>query len=467
MLIAIERNEPLGIGFNEIQRAIRCSTRTIARNRKRLLNSNWIEYDSRRKFHITQKGKEACHNETLRTLLAIQSNSFLESTTRAPSKKNNLIHPKESGELGSRECTYILLSVVATLGNHNYKPTGNPEPGDIGSIDIKTGRPISMTPTNHKLGVGLSDFTKNEKEGIQSTLDRRRFVIYNEAFAYLHLPREELEQYIYELLSGDGNPILKEITISDYDFLSYHFDIDRDDPNFTTLIRDGARINEDQLTHREVINGTGKYGKYKISFYHDTYCSRDNFNGHDIGSKIVFNINNESSKSLGLSDYYKNNNFSISTWKEKRYIIADEGLRDFILICYRGLDLVWQRMDYVHHHFRLRPKYKWTKTIRKSYIDWYKLVYGIHRRIAETFLESNKPPCRYRTLDSKDFQAICDLEQNFEPKALSWLDKEIVGTYNLVQNEKYVITRLKYKIIVEPLLRVCFPSFLREVLRIR
>ena len=42
-------------------------------------------------------------------------------------------------------------------------------------------------------------------------------------------------------------------------------------------------------------------------------------------------------------------------------MIADESLRDFILICYKALDLVWQRMDYVRHHFRSRPKYIWTR----------------------------------------------------------------------------------------------------------
>ena len=97
----------------------------------------------------------------------------------------------------------------------------------MASFDIKTGQLPFMTPTNHMPGVGISDFTRNEIEGIQSTLDRRRFVIYNEVFAYLDLPREELEQYIHELSSGDGNPILKEITISDYEFLSYSFDIDK------------------------------------------------------------------------------------------------------------------------------------------------------------------------------------------------------------------------------------------------
>ena len=93
------------------------------------------------------------------------------------------------------------------------------------------------------------------------------------------------------------------------------------------------------------------------------------------------------------------------------------------------------------------------ETIRKRYIDWYKLVYGIHRRLAEAFLECNKSSRRHHNVASKDFQAICDLEQNFEPKALSWLDKEIVETYNLVQNEKYAIIRRRYRIIVEPFLK--------------
>ena len=463
----IQKNEPLGIGFNELQRKIGCSSKTVDRYRKRLLESNLIEYDTRGKFHITQNGRKAYQTESLQIHLVSRSNRNV-APTKNQSKKNLSNDRKQSVEQKRRECAYILLSFVATLGNHSYKHTRSPAPGDIASFNIKTGSPVVMTPTNHRPGVGISDFTRNEKEGIQSTLERRRFVIYNEAFAYLDLPREKLEQYLREL-SGDGSSIFKEITMSDHEFLSYSFDIDNDDPNFITLVRDGARVNEDQLTHREVINEMSMYGKHKISFYHDTYCSKDNFNGSEIGSKIVLNINNESSRRcLGLNDYYKNNNdFSILTWKEKRYMIADEGLRDFILICYKALDLVWQRMDYARHHFRSRPKYIWTRNIRKSYINWYKLVYGIHRRLAEAYLECNKPSRRHHNVASKDFQAICDLEQNFEPKALSWLDKEIVETYNLVQNEKYVITRRRYRIIVEPLLRVCFPSFLREVLRIR
>ena len=377
MLMVIGQSEPIGIGFNEIQRTICCSSRTVNRYRKQLLGLNFIEYDSRGKLHITQKGKDLCHNESLQNHLATRSNRRQESFTKIHSKKNNIGNRNVTDKQTHQECAHILLSVVAALGNHNFEPTDCPAPGDSASFDIRTGQLTFMTPTNHIPGVGLSDFTKNEIEGIQATLDRRRFVIYNEVFAYLDLPREELEQYIYELSSGDGNPILKEIIISDYEFLSYSFDIDGDDPNFITIVRDGARVNEDQLTHREVINEMGKYVKHKISFYHDICCSRDDFNGLEIGSKIVFNINNESSRRfLGLNDYYKKNNFSISTWKEKRYMIADESLRDFILICYRALDLVWQRMDYVHHHFKSRPKYKWTKTIRKRYIDWYKLVYG-------------------------------------------------------------------------------------------
>ena len=155
------------------------------------------------------------------------------------------------------------------------------------------------------------------------------------------------------------------------------------------------------------------------------------------------------------------------TWKEKRYIIADEGLRDFILICYRALDLVWKRMDYVHHHYRLRPKHIWTKTIRKSYIDWYKLVYGRYRRIAEDFLRYNKSSPRYKNLDKKDLQVICDLEYKFKKKVLSSLDKQILENFNMIWSEKYAITRYKYMMVVEPLLQVCFPNFLRDLLRIK
>ena len=69
-------------------------------------------------------------------------------------------------------------------------------------------------------GVGISDFIEELEEGTQSTLDRRRFVIYNEVFAYLDIKPEVIQQYIDQLLTGNGNPILREINIDDDEFLS-------------------------------------------------------------------------------------------------------------------------------------------------------------------------------------------------------------------------------------------------------
>ena len=258
-----------------MQRTIGCSSKTVNTDRKQLLGLNLIQYDSRGKLHITPKGKDI-----FQTFLVSRSRSDKNQIgmIRIKGKNDKAIDSKARKEQKRREYAYILLSIVAALGNHSYERTNSPAAGDIGSFDIKTGRPISMTGTNHIPGVGLSDFAKNEKEGIQATLDRRKFVIYNEAFAYLDFATEEIQEYIYELMKGDGNPILKEITISDYKFLSYSFDIDRDDPNFITLIRDGARVNRDQAIHREDMSEMAQDENNKIIYYHDFYCDKEDEN---------------------------------------------------------------------------------------------------------------------------------------------------------------------------------------------
>lgn len=443
MLRAIERNEPLGIGFNEIQRIISCSSKTVDRYRRRLLRTHWIEYDSKDKFHLTQKGKNLCQDKSLQSILVTRSNKYPVSTPKFHNRKNKLIDREGREEIERRESAYILLSIVAALGNHNYKQIDGPTVGDMPSSDTKLVNFIQMTPTNHKPGVGLSDFTKNEIEGVMSTLDKRRFVAYNEAFAYLDLTAEELHQYISELKDNDGNPILREIAIADYEFLSYVYDIENCDPDLILFVRDSANSNKNQVTYRVDINNN-KSGVTNFSFYHDIYCNKDDFDGLQICSKLVFNINGKNTRQfLGLDRYYKNNNdFSVSTFKEKRYIIANERLRDLILLCYNTLNLVWGRMEYARLHDRSRPKYVWTRHILEDYVDWYKLVFGYHRRIAEYFLRHDKTP-KYQNLDKKDSQVIYDLQHKFKKHVLSSLNKEIIKNYTTMRSKKFAVIRKK------------------------
>jgi hypothetical protein len=103
----------------------------------------------------------------------------------------------------------------------------------------------------------------------------------------------------------------------------------------------------------------------------------------------------------------------VNTPFQLRFIVTDKKLRDLILMCYNALDLVSQRMDYVRLHHRLRPKQIWRRTIHKCYTDWYKLVYGHYRRLAEAFLNSNKPSLKYRSLENKDLQVIVTFKTTF------------------------------------------------------
>lgn len=60
----------------------------------------------------------------------------------------------------------------AASGDYRYQPSLKSEYGSPSMIDIKTGKELNYA-AYHIPGVGLSDFIKKEKEGIQSTLDRR------------------------------------------------------------------------------------------------------------------------------------------------------------------------------------------------------------------------------------------------------------------------------------------------------
>lgn len=210
--------------------------------------------------------------------------------------------------------------------------------------------------------------------------------------------------------------------------------------------------------------------KSSFSFYHDIYCNRNDPEGLQIVSKIVFNINGKNTRRfLGIDSYYRNNyDFSRSIFKEKRYIIASEHLRDLILLCFNILNLVWERMEYVHLHDRLRPKYVWTRHIRNNYVDWYRVVFGSRRRMAENFLRHDRSSTKYQNLDKKDLQVIYDLRHRFKKDVVYSLNREIKKNYYMIiRSKKFAITRKKYKMVIEPFLRICLPQFLREILRIR
>ena len=264
--------------------------------------------------------------------------------------------------------------------------------------DIRTGKDINFTGDKSTPGVSVSDFRKKETEGVQSTLDKRILIAYNERFAYFDFKESEMHQYTNELSDNHNSPILKEIRISDHKFLSYVYDIDN--PNLITLNLEGHTMEteEDKSKLRLVVN---QEKEDNLQFYHDIFYNENtHHNDEEICSKLIFDINNERMmRLLGLDTQYNNNNnnnFSKSLWKEKRYIIADHLLCEFVIICNQILEAVRWRMENAYPH-KIWPKSKFPE-IHKRFRKWHDLVYGKHRRTAETFISLDKAKVKLNKL---------------------------------------------------------------------
>lgn len=426
----VYEHEPTGIRHRQLRLKIEMYSKTFDRwidyliNKLKLLEK---DKDNQQYIHLTEAAK---------IKLGKNRNTIIPEDNRK--KKNNNIKTittfqnKEKKE--ARDNAYVILAFVASLGNIRYEKKN-----------------MIYTDGKSMPGVGVSDFKKKkERQGIQSTLDRRIFVGYNERFAYLNFTKGEIQQYISELKNNHNEPILKEITISDHKFLSYVYDIDN--PHLIILNREGSVIGEDKL--RLVIN---QEEEDRLQFYHDISTTNNNHdNNIKINSKLVFDINNERTrKLLRLDTYYKdNNNFSKSLWKEKRYIIADSLLQEFVIICNQILDHVWWRMDYAYID---------TPYIRKKFIRWYERVYGIHRRKAETFLPLDEAKTKLKKLNKKKRKDRHERVKGI----IDSIDCSIIKNYSKLESQKFIQIQHKYKIVTMPLLDISYPEFLRELHKIK
>jgi hypothetical protein len=355
------------------------------------------------------------------------------------------------------------------------------------------------------MGIGISDFGKRDRDGIQSMLDTRTFVDFNERFSYLNLLDQEVQLYINKLCNHDP-PILKEITVFDYGFL--YFVDDSTQPDSIRLERESPFIYA-QNTIRLSFN-INNSDDDKLPIIHETV-----YDTHQdrISSRILLDVNSEKAKKLlGLDTLYSwNNNFSISIWGEIRYIIVDPILREFIEICNVMFEAVCRKME---QHYSLSLL---SKDVRREYIKWYQSIYGTFRRGAETLrldgtsvsrirqrikkirrlerqgnneeikkiMEELDYACRFRMwgpyekrgnlLNNKDFtpQDLESIERRLELidknlyRMIYLFDRPIEKYHNELMSQKYGSIRQRYSIITEPMLNISYPSFLRKLLKRR
>jgi hypothetical protein len=305
-----------------------------------------------------------------------------------------------------KDKAYAILISKAAFGDDRYRPTLNPRYGDVGTIDIKTSKDVIYSGY-HIPGVGVSDFEKKEKQGHQSTLDRRRHVGYSELFGYIDFTKKEIRQYIDEL--KNYNPTIIE--------------------------------------------------------------------------KIA-----------------------IAQGKERRYIITDPLLKEFVAIFWNIFGDINLRMKETYV-YGLWPKEKVGKnkfrsikvmdmdgknsTVYKSYMKWYKLLFGKYRFTRSHFSRllrkkrSFEGLCRFkkyleRMLQKKDlkycsrddiinsYNKILEMQQESLKHARNLInsyDNNILSSYRILmmQENKFAIIRHIYDDLVKALLDLIYPTFLRKL----
>ena len=479
----------IGIGFRELQRLTRFANGTIIRWSKLLQASNIIFRDSRGKIYLN----ENISNNFEKDLLL----SRYGSVRQGHNKKSTYGRRKIDALKQRRDAAYYMISTVAAIGNSSWRRTNDHKYGLVSMIDLQTGADINFI-SKPLPGIGISDFHKNEKEGVPSMLDTRTFVDYNERFSYLNLSDQEVQRCIRDLYENDP-PILKEVEIVDHKFLCFV-----DDPNQ----KDSIRLEQENLhvynqnTIKLTLN-TDDDGR-SLPTILEVNCD-----SNYPTSRILVNVNDKKiRKYLELDTFCKeSNNFSESIWGERRYIIVDPMLKEFIQICNLMCEAVNRKMEMLYCRSLL------SKEGKREYLKWYHNNYGVNRRGAEILnlnrisinrikknikmvskvknteernrlIEELDYVCRYRTWGPYEKIGIPWAERVFTLKDLedikhklkqlykeskqifSILDSQIDKYHGQVESQKFEDITQKYGIVISPLRRISYPDFLRKQPRI-
>ena len=193
---------PIGIGFRELQRLTSFGNGTIIKWRKLLQESNLVLKDSRGKIYLNENTNNNFEKDLVIRKYGNTSQSNVLRGKRSIRKKN-----KRDSFKQRRDNAYCLIATVAAMGNSSWKRTTAHGYGLVSMTDLQTGMDISFI-SSPLPGIGISDFYKYDKKGIQSMFDTRTFVDYNERYSYLNPSDEEAQQYIRELYENEP-PVLK------------------------------------------------------------------------------------------------------------------------------------------------------------------------------------------------------------------------------------------------------------------
>ena len=476
-----------------VQRLTGFANNTLMRWSKLLQGFNLILKDSRGKIYLNEN-----------------SSNRIEKHLVDPKYGNVEMHNKSSTDRKKKIDTfkqrrnngYCLIATVAALGNSSWSRTSDHKYGLVSMTDIQTGSDISFI-SSPLPGIGISDFRKHDKELVQSMLDTRTFVDFNERFSHLNLSDREAQSYMNELCNHDP-PILKEITVFDYGFL--YFVVDSTQPDSIRLERESpftyAR-NTIRLS-ADIDNNDSAIDKLPVIYeiISDIYQDKINL-------RILIDTNSEKAKKfLGLDTVFsKGNNFSISIWREKRYLVADSLLREFIKVCNFMFEAINEILEKLYCLSLL------SSDVRREYIKWYQGAYGYFRRGAEmltldriainrikqnikkikTFAKQGKNEERKKVIKELDYacryrmwgpyQKTSIINSDFTYKDLVNIEKRLKqidgNSYNMFRQlnkriekyhselmcRKFENVRKRCSIITEPLLDISYPAFLNKLLK--
>jgi hypothetical protein len=403
------------IGYRELQRKTGLRSKTFDPWIERLRECNALSLPPKNKI----RGKKVPISLTAKAMRYYKADNIPVYLKKRLG--NRIQRKKLSYNRQKRIDTCLLISIIATIGYVRYELMPGKRLGQrLEYIDFIKSK-ISWTSVipYSRPGIGLEDLIK--RRGILGKLDETKNIGINRLFSYIDLTKSQLLEYINDMKEGTY-PILKVISIDDYAFHSFVYDIDN---------QNGGIAEKDEFKYRYIVNEKGS----KLQFYHDIYYDGNN---NKVSSKLVFDVNYiKTRKYLKLESIYKNDqeSFSRSLWSEPRYTISDPLLKEFIIDC---MGFLWSSIDimeylYEYEYRGLNSKYK------REYFKWSKRLFGTKIRALE-----NKRP-KYRKLPIWRKKLYMDNLEHYKQK---------------VYDKKYSIIQSKYSIISRHLLKIVYPSFL-------
>jgi hypothetical protein len=146
---------------------------------------------------------------------------------------------------------------------------------------------------------------------------------------------------------------------------------------------------------------------------------------------------------------------------KSRYGLLNPLLKEFISYCIRTLDDVEWKMQYIWLY--KRPIKRCLEDDEKK---WFMRLYGdganMGRIVSSHFLNLVQMKCKFRNKERKQIQQL----NIHADKTIQEFDESIKRSYQVIMSQKYDSVRKRYSLIVEPLIEVTFPAFLKRELHL-